>query len=38
MKSTYAVALVNALADGLTSGGGGTEYNAMMTDIGEWDT
>lgn len=36
MKSTYAPALVAALADGLTSGM--TEYDAMIVDIGEWDT
>lgn len=36
MKSTYATPLVNALADGLTSGM--TEYDAMIVDIGEWDT
>lgn len=36
IKSTYATPLVTALADGLTSGM--TEYDAMIVDIGEWDT
>lgn len=36
MKSTYAVAVVNAVADGITSGQ--TEYDAMIVDLGEWET
>jgi len=36
MKSTYATAVVDAVADGITSGQ--TEYDAMIVDLGEWET